>query len=93
MQILRTIGTQHRARVALYNRLFVRSIVSLCSGVGGKIPPWGKGLSHTLRKTGIFEDVSKMGLLLIIIHILWIDAKKVRKKQEIKIPLRQSLSV
>jgi len=32
----------HRARVALYNRLFARSIVALCSGVGGKIPPMGQ---------------------------------------------------
>ena len=36
---------RHRARVALYNSLFARSIVALCSGVGGKIPPWGEGLS------------------------------------------------
>ena len=36
--------TRHRARVALYNCLFTRSIVALCSGVGDKIPPWGKGL-------------------------------------------------
>ena len=35
---------RHRARVALYNSLFARSIVGLCSGVGDKIPPWGKGL-------------------------------------------------
>jgi hypothetical protein len=33
---------RHRARVALYNRLFARSIVALCSGVGDKIPPWGE---------------------------------------------------
>ena len=36
---------RHRARVALYNRHFARSIVALCSGEGGKIPPWGKGLN------------------------------------------------
>jgi len=35
---------RHRARVALYNCLFARSIVALSSGVGDKIPPWGKGL-------------------------------------------------
>ena len=35
---------RHRVRVALYNRLFAQSIVALCSGVGDKIPPWGKGL-------------------------------------------------
>ena len=35
---------RHRASVAHYNRLFAQSIVALCSGVGGKIPPWGKGL-------------------------------------------------
>ena len=40
---------RHRARVALYNRLFARSIVALCSGVGDKIPPWGKGLKLNKR--------------------------------------------
>ena len=38
-------NTRHRARVALYNHLFARSIVALCSDVGGKIPLWGKGLN------------------------------------------------
>ena len=35
---------RQRARVALYNRLFARSIVTCRRGVGVKIPPWGKGL-------------------------------------------------
>ena len=34
---------RHRVRVALYNRLFARSIVALYSGVGDKIPHVGKG--------------------------------------------------
>ena len=33
-----------RARIALYNRLYARSIVTHRRGVGGKIPLWGKGL-------------------------------------------------
>ena len=44
---------RHRVRVALYNRLFAQSNVALCSGVGDKIPPWGKGLKgqgHEIRK-------------------------------------------
>ena len=35
---------RHRVRVALYNRLFARSILTRRHGVGNKIPPWGKGL-------------------------------------------------
>ena len=31
-------------RIALYNRLFARSIITRCRGMGYKIPPWGKGL-------------------------------------------------
>ena len=33
-----------RVRIALYNLLFARSIVTRRRGVGGKILPWGKGL-------------------------------------------------
>ena len=36
---------QHSVRVALYNHLFARSIVALCSGVGGNVPLRGKGLN------------------------------------------------
>ena len=37
---------RRRARVALYNRLFAQSIVTPRCGVGGEIPPWGKGLKE-----------------------------------------------
>ena len=33
------------ARIALYNRLFARSIVTRRRGVGGVLLPWGKGLN------------------------------------------------
>ena len=39
---------RHKVRVALYNRLFARSIVTRCRGVGNKIPLWGKGLKLCL---------------------------------------------
>ena len=35
---------RRRVRIALYSRLFARSIVNRRRGVGYKIPPWGKGL-------------------------------------------------
>jgi len=35
---------RRRVRIALYNRLFARSIFTRRRGVGYKIPPWGKGL-------------------------------------------------
>ena len=35
---------RHRARVALYNLFFARSIVTRCLGMGGVFLPWGNGL-------------------------------------------------
>ena len=35
-----------RVRIALYNRLFARSIITCRRGVGGEIHPWGKGLTN-----------------------------------------------
>ena len=37
---------RRRVRIALYNCLFARSIITHCHGLGYKIPPWGKGLSN-----------------------------------------------
>ena len=36
---------RRRVRIALYNCLFARSIITHCRGVVGEILPWGKGLT------------------------------------------------
>ena len=47
-------------RIALNNRLFAWSIVTRRRGVGGEIPPWGKGLKglkHELFKLYFFHEM------------------------------------
>ena len=54
---------QRRARIALFNRLFAKSIVTRCLDEGGKIPPWGKGLKPNGSQTG-----SILHALFIFVH-------------------------
>ena len=54
---------RRRLRIALYNRLCARSIITHRRGMGYKIPPWGKGLKEKSRPPSFLASLHMYSIL------------------------------